>query len=78
MRLQKVTGPAFTAKCADCGRTKITGSQQYILPSWSGYQDPEPMWADLDGKPFEAYYCEACVLALAAGIKKEPPCNSNQ
>ena len=47
MNLQPVTGKPFYANCIGCGASTQFGSGN------DGY-------ADLDGKPFEAYYCPDC------------------
>jgi hypothetical protein len=47
MRIEKVdASPIFRTWCIVCGRR---------LES-----DKEPIFADLDGEPFKAYYCAAC------------------
>lgn len=46
MKLNKVTGKAFTIKCIKCGKKAMSDTEQFS--------------ADAEGKPFEAYYCERC------------------
>lgn len=47
MKLEKVNSyPVFQTNCYTCAR-KLISSRDVI-------------WADLDGKAFEAYYCELC------------------
>jgi hypothetical protein len=55
MNLQRVTGKAFYAECQECHRRLLFGEQ--------GHGDTSNCkgWADLDGEPFKAYYCEDCV-----------------
>ncbi len=48
MRLQLVTGKPFHARCMLC-QTSV----------WAG--DGADILADLDGKPFKAYYHSACI-----------------
>ena len=45
----KLNHLGFTCRCCHCGKT-IGGR----------FNEKEPRFADLDGKPFEAYYCETC------------------
>ena len=60
MRLLKVTVPPhFTTTCKNCGRrvqTDITEIREGLKDRYA----PAPLWADLDGKAFEAYYCNEC------------------
>ena len=54
MNIKEVKGPHFCAVCADCGE---------VLNSYEKEQakkTPEKVFADLDGKPFAAYYCDKC------------------
>jgi len=54
MNLKKVTGPVFTFTCLKCGVTFNTLEDAGgVLP-----------FADLDGEPFEAYYCPECFKKL--------------
>lgn len=46
MRMQQVTGAYFVAWCIKCGK-------RLERNDW-------PIWADLDGEPFKAYYCAEC------------------
>jgi len=56
MRLQQVTGRPFTITCHACGRRAVAGDKA------EEYRDrvPGPVFADLDGEPFKAYYCSEC------------------
>ena len=48
MRLSEVQPhPPCNVKCCKCGVTLLTSANR--------------VWADLDGKPFHAYYCALCV-----------------
>ena len=53
MRLERVTGKSFRVVCDCCNKTL-----------WSN----EGVFADLDGEPFKAYYCESCAM-LEAPLK---------
>lgn len=56
-RVLRVTGPAFRLECIKCG--KKTQS------------DREPVYADLDGKPFVDYYCKPCAISAGATLEEE-------
>lgn len=43
MNLVKVGGPAVYLRCVVCGKRQLTGR--------------DVVFADLDGRPFEDYYC---------------------
>lgn len=60
MNLQRIhpPEPAFTTTCCACSlRFKADGQRGY---------------ADLDGEPFRAYYCETCAIE-----KRQSVANSN-
>jgi predicted SprT family Zn-dependent metalloprotease len=50
MNLQPVTGKNFTTICAGCNKRMELAREHFF--------------ADLDGKPFEAYYCLKCSSEL--------------
>lgn len=52
MKLEKVNLlPAFTFACIKCGFVAMS----HLV---------NELWADLDGEPFKAYYCESCKQTL--------------
>jgi len=61
MNLQPVTPstPAFPFVCKGCNQRHQ-----------SGHVEVARTYADLDGKPFEAYYCERCAEEIIALTKK--------
>jgi hypothetical protein len=61
MRIQPVTGPAFRTKCICCDKSLTAGTQG--LDSF-GRLLTDKVFADLDGEPFKAYYCEDCVITV--------------
>ena len=61
MRLQEVTGRPFIVFCLRCDKKQ-----------WAGDVDGQtPVFADLNGEPFKAYYCAEC-----AGKLQEASCES--
>lgn len=61
MNLQPIAGrytTPFTFTCCKCGIRRTTNSQQQ-----------EGASADLDGPPFAAYYCAACVVEISTPAK---------
>lgn len=70
MKLSIVTGRPFNTVCLGCNK-KI----------WAGdvvdYQDkPIRTYADLDGKSFNAYYCEPCAMPHLASNGNWFPANN--
>ncbi len=59
MRLSKTSGVNFTCICKGCAARVIGGTVGH-LP----FGTQRPVWADLDGEPFVAYYCEPCADKL--------------
>jgi hypothetical protein len=57
MRIVKVTGTKFQAFYLRCG----------------GLFSSDHLWADLDGKPLEAYYCHGCVYWDCGELVAKPP-----
>ena len=53
MRLGKVTGRPFIVFCLKCGEKLYGGDVDSESPKY-------PVYADLDGEPFKAYYCAQC------------------
>jgi len=49
-RLQIVTGPSFYCQCLRCKKNL--------------YHPEDEVFADLEGEPFKAYYCEECSRVL--------------
>ena len=45
--------PPFTYICTECRRSREA-------------KPGHPVYADLDGKPFEAYYCASCYEKMTA------------
>lgn len=58
MNLKKVTGKPFTVTCIKCGKQSSTGDE---VKDALGREETEIFYADLDGIPFRAYYCQGCV-----------------
>lgn len=58
--LALVTGRMFSVHCAGCGSYQKAGD----IPGTSCYNfEPvacDRVYADLDGSPFDSYYCEPC------------------
>lgn len=63
MRLESVTGHAFSVACIKCGKHGVAGSESY-RNFRNTTENPETWFADLDGIPFVAYYCEACIQLM--------------
>jgi hypothetical protein len=63
MQFKPVTGIAFRATCCVCGRGVLAGSEPRQFPGAAPRQ-PDKVWADLDGEPYVAYYCEVCYNAV--------------
>jgi len=53
-RVNLVTGTPFRVTCVSCGKQTQT--------------DREPMYADLDGKPWVDYYCGPCAINNGAKL----------
>lgn len=69
MNLQPVTGQAFGTQCCACQKHVIGGDEPYTAKWRGGVTDtPDNVFADLDGEPFRAYYCEACAAMIRAGL----------
>ncbi len=66
MRFKLVTGPVFSITCQGCGEHKQAGSECFRSAS-TGKLDghPDTVYADLEGTPFESYYCEPCAAGHA-------------
>jgi hypothetical protein len=58
MNLQPVTGKPFQKMCALCFHNFLFGQ------STDRAEHPEGGFADLDGKPFAAYYCNKCAAQM--------------
>jgi len=58
MNLQPVSGKPFQKMCALCFRNFLFGR------SMDPAEHPIGGYADLDGKPFEAYYCNKCASTM--------------
>lgn len=57
MRMSTVSPePAFYADCIKCGRRMLSNR--------------ESMFADLDGEPFKAYYCQTCKASLTTSDRE--------
>jgi ribosomal protein L34E len=56
-KVDQSAGREFCAVCCACGKV-MNGLNQ----------KPEAIFADLDGKPFSAYYCEDCAKKTALEI----------
>ena len=69
MRFQLVIGPVFSVSCQGCHEHKHAGSESYRSAS-TGRLDGQPdrVYADLDSKAYEAYYCEFCARRHAEGV----------
>lgn len=65
MKLQPVTGKPFVTMCRKCWKRFTFGT------STDPAAHPIGGYADLDGKPFEAYYCNACAAELQHGTSAE-------
>jgi hypothetical protein len=59
MKLEKVTGRPFVIFCISCGQRKWAGDVDYVDP-YLRTASPSPVYADLEGEPFKAYYCAEC------------------
>lgn len=55
-RVRLVTGTPFQVKCIECGKVTTTNR--------------EPVYADLDGKPWVDYYCRPCALGRGADLSE--------
>ena len=55
----QVTGKPFTAICQGCNHRIQPGDGSEV-------RSLGPHFADLNGKPFEAYYCASCVRSKEA------------
>lgn len=55
MRLEQVTGRPFIVFCLKCGKKQYAGD----------VDGQKPVYADMDGEPFKAYYCSECVESLS-------------
>jgi hypothetical protein len=66
MNLTKTSGVPFTCTCKGCER-RMVGGTVGLLP----FSTQRPVYADLDGEPFKAYYCEPCAdkLWVACGVQ---------
>ena len=76
MNIQPVTGPPFYAECMGCGETKLFGEG---IEGVSGEQrNAIGDFADLEGEPFKAYYCNECAAKFRTASKtaesKKDPC----
>lgn len=68
MNLQPVTGRVFRRQCCHCLTVQYFGDivdagktpDAYVAGTHAGG------YADLDGKPFEAYYCRPCANSVKA------------
>jgi hypothetical protein len=67
MNLQPVTGQAFGTQCCACHKHVTGGGDSSYIPAY-GWIHPNNVFADLDGEPFRAYYCEACAAMIRAGL----------
>ena len=69
MNLHPVTGQAFGTQCCACHKHVIGGDQAYKSRVMPGRLcTPDDVFADLDGKPFEAYYCADCAQQIHADL----------
>ena len=71
MNLQLVTGKAFRTHCKSCDAAIDGGSEPWLSTVSNRVVQPDLVYADLDGTPFEAYYCETCANNIRAGL----PCS---
>jgi hypothetical protein len=72
MTLKLVTGPAFSVTCLNCKKGFMAGSPGIDR---FGRETTSKIYADLDGEPFKAYYCEPCsnIIACAIGMTHIKP-----
>jgi hypothetical protein len=60
VKLAPVTGRAFVCTCLQCRQRFVAGDRGAAdTPTFS------LVYADLDGAPFEAYYCALCAETLS-------------
>jgi hypothetical protein len=63
VNLQLVTGQAFGTRCKGCNKRVVGGDQSYEQRTITPFHRivyPVKVYADMDGTPFDAYYCEEC------------------
>jgi hypothetical protein len=60
MNLKLVTGTPFTITCVGCGHKAVAGDNS---ENWRD-RIPGPVYADLDGDPYKAYYCNECAVVI--------------
>jgi hypothetical protein len=79
MNLQRVTGPAFTAECIGCHEKKLFGDKpekdMFGRPNEYEHQNG---FADLDGEPFKAYYCDDCAAKMRTEGAPMKPISSSE
>ena len=83
MNIQPVTGPPFYAECIGCHERKVFGDTKgkrdaFDRPFEKTREGEGGGFADLEGEPFKAYYCNECAAGLRTASKtaesKKDPC----
>jgi len=77
MKLVPVRGTAFSCHCQNCGESLVAGDTPYKSAFLQRIEKPDVVYADLEGKPFEAYYCAPCARTLVAVMPLTSPVRSD-
>jgi hypothetical protein len=65
MRLEPVTGKAFTVVCVRCNKNFVAGSEPHILALNLGVMNhPVVVYVDIESVP-QDYYCRQCADEMA-------------
>jgi len=73
-RLEQVTGRPFIVFCLRCETKLWAGDVEVTGERGTHY----PVFADLNGEPFKAYYCAQCAEWIKTGKLQEASCESQE